>query len=85
MNILKKIWREVKRPFIQFHEWIKSIAPGVKTKTILFLGWVGSTAALMQEFVSGLPLSQIVGVTEAVIISAVLFSIAFWTNSMRAK
>ena len=88
--MFKKIWREVKRPFVAvkqlflaFHRWVGSIAPGLKTKLVAALGFIGSTAGLLQEFVTGLPLSQLIGATEALLVTSVLFALAFWFRSMR--
>lgn len=80
--MFKKIWNTIKAPFVRMHEKIKKIAPGLKTKLVTGLGAIGSLAAVLQEFISGLPLSQLVGATEALIISAVLFTLAFWFRSM---
>lgn len=79
---MNKIWSYVKAPFIWVHEKVKKIAPGLKTKTIAALGALGSLAGVLQEYLTGVPLSVFIGVTEALIVSAVLFTLNFWFRSM---
>ena len=79
---MKKVKLWIKTQLLRFHNWVASKAPGIKTKVITGLGFIGSTAALLQEFVSGLPLSTIIGATEALIVTSVLFALAFWFRSM---
>lgn len=82
MSFLRKAWEVVKWPFVKTHEWLKERMPGLKTKIVSALGAIGSLAALLQEYASGLPLSQLLGVTETLIVSAILFTLAFWFRSM---
>lgn len=79
---MKKIWNVIKWPFVRTHEWLKKRMPGFKTKIVSALGVVGSTAALLQEYVSGIPLAALLGVTEALLVSVVLFTLTFWFRSM---
>ena len=79
---MKKVWNFIKRPFVAVHEWLKGKMPGFKTKLVAALGAIGSFAGLMQEYLTGVPLSQLLGVTEALIVSTVLFTLAFWFRSM---
>ncbi len=70
-NWIKNVWNK-------FHNWVATWAPGVKTATVTALGAMGSFAGVMQEYVSGLPLDRFVTATQALIITTVLFSLAFW-------
>lgn len=81
-KVLSRIWNVIKKPFVSIHEWLKGKMPGFKTKLVAGLGALGSLAALLQEYVSGLPLNQLLGVTETLIVSAVLFTLAFWFRGM---
>lgn len=62
----------------KFEDWMASIAPGIKTKTVAALGTVGSLAGSMQEYVTGVPLTQVVTAEHAMMITAGLFTLAFW-------
>lgn len=80
--MFRKVWNVIKAPFVWMHEKIKAIAPGLKTKIVTGLGAVGSLAALLSEYVAGIPLAQFIGATEALLVTAVLFTLAFWFRSM---
>jgi hypothetical protein len=79
---MKKVWEFIKRPFVAIHEWLKERMPGLKTKLVAAAGAISSAAALMQEYITGIPLAQLLGVTEALIVSTVLFTLAFWFRAM---
>jgi hypothetical protein len=81
--------KSIAAPFVWVHDkvskfnaWVASIAPGIKTKVVTFLGFIGSAAASMQEYITGLPLSDFISHTELLIITGVLFSLAFWFRSL---
>jgi hypothetical protein len=76
------MWEFIKRPFVAVHEWLKARMPGLKTKLLTAMGAIGSAAALMQEYLTGIPLNQLLGVTEALIVSTVLFTLAFWARTL---
>lgn len=77
-----KIWEYIKRPFVATHAWLKERMPGLKTKLITAIGAVGSAAALLQEYLTGVPLAHLLGVTEALIVSTILFTLAFWARTL---
>lgn len=79
---MKKVWEFIKRPFVAIHEWLKERMPGLKTKLVTAFGAIGSAAGLMQEYLTGIPLNQLLGVTEALLVSAVLFTLAFWARHL---
>lgn len=79
------MWDIIKAPFVwlkdkwtAFSAWIASWFPGWKTQTVAALGAVGSLAATMQEFVSGLPLNEFVTTTQVTMITTGLFILTFW-------
>lgn len=79
------VWSYVKMPFVwvkglwvKFEEWVASWAPGWKTQIVAGLGTVGSLAASMQEYMTGLPLDKFVTANQVVLTTAVLFTLAFW-------
>lgn len=69
----------------KFETWVASWMPGFKTKTVTALGAVGSLAATLQEYVTGLPLSTFMTATQITIAGAVLFSLAFWFRHITDK
>jgi len=59
--------------------------PGLKTFLITALGALGSFAALAQEYVTGVPLDKFLTGTQIAILSAVLFTLAFWARHLTNK
>ena len=68
----------IKNKWTAFGDWVQSWFPGFKTKFITAIGAIGSAAALLQEFVTGLPLSKFVTENQALGITLTLFALAFW-------
>lgn len=64
----------------KFTDWCASIAPGLKTKTLAVIGALGSAASVLQEYVTGLPLSYFVTATQAAIITGGLFTLIFFAR-----
>lgn len=86
---MKKIWEWTKKPFawikkvaLKFHNWLKKMAPGIKTATVAGLGAIGSAAATLQDYITGLPLGDIVKAEYVTMATAVLFTMAFWFRMM---
>lgn len=69
----------------KFETWVASWMPGFKTKTVTALGALGTAAAVLQGYVSGLPLEKFMNATQIAIASAVLFSLAYWFRSLADK
>jgi len=61
------------------------VLPGLKTKLTVAAGAIGSTAALIQQYVSGLPLDKIISVDKLLIVNVVLFTLAFWFRQLTDK
>lgn len=83
--MLSTIWSYIKAPFVwvknlwlKFEAWVATFAPGLKTKIIAGLGAIGSLAASLQEYMTGLPLDKFVTGTQIAITTTILFSLAFW-------
>jgi hypothetical protein len=75
----------IKDKWNRFSDWCASIAPGVKTYTIAFLGMLGSFGAVAQEYVTQLPLTQFVTAEKAMIISGALFTMVFITRALTSR
>jgi hypothetical protein len=76
------MWTWIKDKWNRFQNWVASWAPGLKTKIVTFLGAIGSFAAILQQWVTGIPLDKFVSGTTIVIVSAVLFTLAFWFRGL---
>lgn len=68
-----------------FETWVYSWMPGWKTHIVTGLGVVGSGAAVLQEYISGLPTTVFVSATQLSIASLVLFTLAFWFHNMGSR
>jgi len=79
---LKAIGSFAKWSWNEFNDWCATIAPGVKTKTVTALGALGSGAYALQQYVSGLPPTTFVTAEKLSIITAVLFTLAFWFRGL---
>lgn len=62
----------------KFQDWAASWWPGVKTEVVTAIGAIGSLAASLQDYISGIPLDKLITPTKALIATAVLFTLAFW-------
>lgn len=78
MSFLSQTWSTVKSIWSKFETWCASWMPGLKTYIVTALGAIGSLAATLQEYVTGLPLSTFMTGTQVAIATTVLFSLAFW-------
>lgn len=61
---------------------VASVLPGLKTKITVGLGSLGSIAAVLQQYMGGLPLDRIATPTQILIITTILFSLAFWFKDL---
>lgn len=62
----------------KFEAWVASWMPGLKTFVVTGIGAIGSLAATLQEYVTGLPLSEFMTGTQIAIGTTILFTLAFW-------
>lgn len=83
--MFKVIWEVIKAPFrwvkngwMWFEGKVAGMAPGLKTRIAAGLGSLGSLAASMQEYMTGLPLDKFITGTQIAITTAVLFTLVFW-------
>jgi hypothetical protein len=72
----------LKAKWTSFEAWCASWMPGLKTYIVTGLGALGSLAAVLQEYITGLPLSEFMTGTQIAVATAVLFSLAFWTRHL---
>jgi hypothetical protein len=87
--MFEKIWNFIKKPFVwlkkqwdKLEAWLAKKAPGLKTKLIAFFGALGSVAASMQEYLTGVPLDKFVKAEQALIVTFILFTLAYWTRRL---
>lgn len=76
------MWNWIKDKWNRVNDWCASWMPGLKTKIATGLGAVGSGAALLQEYVTGLPLDKFISGTKVLVITVVLFTFSFWFRSL---
>jgi len=74
------LWIEDK--WNKFEAWVASWMPGLKTKVITGLGAIGSLAATLQEFVTGLPITTFMTATQLTAVTLVLFVLSFWLRGL---
>lgn len=79
---IKTAWSWIKGLWAKFEAWVASWAPGLKTKLISALGMLGSTAGVLQEYITGIPMDRFVSGTTVAITAAVLFTLAFWLRGL---
>lgn len=76
------MWQAIKDTWNKFEAWVHSWMPGFKTLITTGLGAVASGAAVLQQYIGGLPLNTFMTATQVAILSAVLFTLAFWFKGM---
>lgn len=79
------MWSWLKTKWDSFELWVASCMPGLKTKLVTGLGAVGSAAALLQQYITGLPLDKLMTATQITTVTIVLFSLAFWFRRLTDK
>lgn len=76
------VWIETK--WASFEAWVASWAPGAKTRIVSGLGVLGTAAASLQDYISGLTglPGNVVSGTQIATASLVLFTLAFWLRGI---
>lgn len=82
MSFLSSLWSTIKSTWAKFEAWVASWMPGFKTHVVAGLGAIGSFAGILQEYVSGLPLSSFMTGTEVLFLTGALFTLAFWFHGL---
>lgn len=78
----KKVWSWIKDKYHKFNDWCATWMPGFKTYLAAGLGAIGSGAAVLQEYITGLPLDKFMTGTQIAFATAILFSLAFWFRAL---
>lgn len=82
MSFLSQVWSTVKSIWSEFEAWVASWMPGFKTYLATGIGAVGSLAAILQEYITGLPLSEFMTGTQVAFLTTILFTLAFWFHNI---
>lgn len=82
MSFLSSLWLSLKSAWAKFEAWVASWMPGLKTHVVTGLGAISMGAASIQEYISGLPLSVFMNVTQVAVLTTVLFTLAFWFHGL---
>jgi hypothetical protein len=69
----------------KFNDWVASVLPGLKTKIVAGLGSLGMLGAYAQEYVSGIHLDQFISSKTTALISAGMFTLAYWFRGLADK
>jgi hypothetical protein len=80
--MLKALWTKVNNLWDRFEGWVASILPGLKTKAVVALGFLGNTAFVLKDYLSGLPLGSYINLNTLLIANMVLFTLAFWFRGL---
>jgi hypothetical protein len=80
--MLSNIWTDIKTAWNWFEAQVAKIMPGLKTYIVSGLGAIGSLAAVLQEYITGLPLNEFMTGTQVAVATTVLFTLAFWFHNM---
>lgn len=73
----------VKNKWGEFETWFHtSYLPGLKTRLTIYAGVIGSTAATLQQYITGLPLEKFVSGQTIAISGLVLALLALWFRGM---
>lgn len=66
----------------EFEAWLNTWLPGLKTKIMLALGFIGTSAASIQTFVTGLPVTHYITAETLSVTTAVLYALAYWLHGL---
>lgn len=75
----------IKDTWNRFEDWVHSWLPGYKTKITTGLGTLGMVSATLQEYITGLPLEQVITAKTMALVSAGLFTLSFWFKRLGDK
>ena len=76
------MWLQIKTWWTQFENWVASWLPGLKTKITVALGFLGNTAYVLKDYISGLPIGEYFNTTNLLILNMVLFTLAYWFRGL---
>lgn len=68
--------------FNSFEAWVNTWMPGFKTIVVTCLGAIGSTAALLQTYITQLPLEKFASATQIAIGTLVVSLLALWFHGL---
>lgn len=68
-----------------FEAWVSEQMPGWKTHLAAATGVVLSGATMIQEYIGGLPLGQLLDPHTMLIVNVVLFTLVFWLKGISAR
>ena len=83
--MLTSVWTSIKNGWNKFETWVYSWMPGWKTHVVTGLGALGSGAAVLQEYVTQLPLATFVNANQLALVTMILFTLAFWFHNMGSR
>lgn len=72
----------IKTEWASFEAWLNTWFPGFKTKALLILGTIGNGAAMLQQFITGLPVTKYITTETLAGASMILYLLAFWFQNL---
>ena len=85
LNFLSNIWSGIKELWDRFEAWVAGWVPGLKTKIVASLTWLGGVAALFAEYLKTVDLSYIVNAKTLAVSMIVLGSLTFWLKGISER
>lgn len=76
------MFSKIKNAYVAFENWVQSWMPGFKTLIVTSLGAIGSTCALVQQYITQLPLDKFATATQVAIATLVVSLLALWFHGM---
>jgi len=81
-NWIKTLKESVKDKWSKFEAWVNGWFPGAKTYITTGLGVIGSAAAYLQQYVTGLPVTKYITAETMALVTAGLFTLSFWFRGL---
>ncbi len=79
------MFKYIQNKMDQFEAWVASKLPGWKTKLLTGLGALASLALSVQDYITGIPLSDLTSPKTALLVTFGVFTLAYWTRRLSDK
>lgn len=79
---LKSTISWIENKWASFEAKVQGVLPGYKTKLLTGLATVGTGAAILQEYVGGLPLNDLLSTKSLALVNMGLYTLAYWFRGL---
>lgn len=76
------MWAKIKSAYGIFENWVQSWMPGFKTIIVSGLGVIGSTCAVLQQYITNLPLDKFATASQIAFFTLGVSLLALWFHGM---